>query len=274
MVIEKILNNNVVITRNLSGVETVIMGRGLAFGHSAGDEVDESKIEKTFTITSKNNRVEEILAKIPVEHMLISEKVISQAKITLGKPINDNIYISLSEHISAAIIRYKDNITYENPLKWDIKRFYPSEYQIALMANKIIEKDMNIKLKDDETAVFALDFVNAQQKEQSLAYNMTKIMQEICQIVSSYLDIILDEDSLAFYRFITHLKFFAQRILSNTHYDDNMNTVLQSVAKQNETAYKCTEKIKEHLKQHYDFQMTSDELLYLCLHISRLQAKE
>ena len=75
MVIEKILNNNVVITRNLSGVETVIMGRGLAFGHSAGDEVDESKIEKTFTITSKNNRVEEILAKIPVEHMLISEKV-------------------------------------------------------------------------------------------------------------------------------------------------------------------------------------------------------
>ncbi|HIV62813.1 MAG TPA: transcription antiterminator LicT, partial [Candidatus Butyricicoccus avistercoris] len=52
MVIEKILNNNVVITRNLSGVETVIMGRGLAFGHSAGDEIDESKIEKTFTITN------------------------------------------------------------------------------------------------------------------------------------------------------------------------------------------------------------------------------
>ena len=37
MIIEKILNNNVVITRSPSGAETVIMGRGLAFGRAAGD---------------------------------------------------------------------------------------------------------------------------------------------------------------------------------------------------------------------------------------------
>ena len=270
MVIEKVLNNNVVITRNLSGVETVIMGRGLAFGHSAGDEVDESKIEKTFTITNSNNKIDEILSEIPVEHMLISEKIISKAKITLGKPINDSIYISLSEHISAAIMRYKNNKALENPLKWDIKRFYPSEYKTALIAEKIIFDDLNIKLTDDEIAIFALDFVNAQQDGQTLALKMTEIMQEICNIVSHCLDKTLDEGSLAFYRFITHLKFFAQRILSNTHYDDNMNMVLKSVAEQNPVAYKCTENIAKHLQNNYNFKMTSDEILYLCLHISRL----
>lgn len=270
MVIEKILNNNVVITRNLSGVETVIMGRGLAFGHSAGDEIDESKIEKTFTITNSNNKIDEVLSEIPVEHMLISEKVISKAKISLGKPINDSIYISLSEHISAAIMRYKDNKVLENPLKWDIKRFYPNEYKTALIAEKIIFDELNIKLTDDDIAIFALDFVNAEQEGQTLALRMTEIMQEICNIVTECLNKKLEEDSLAFCRFITHLKFFAQRILSNTHYDDNMNMVLKSVAEQNPVPYDCTLKIANHLKNKYDFQMTSDEMLYLCLHISRL----
>lgn len=51
MIIEKVLNNNVVVTRSEAGVETVIMGRGLAFGKSAGDRVDAARIEKTFTIT-------------------------------------------------------------------------------------------------------------------------------------------------------------------------------------------------------------------------------
>lgn len=51
MIIEKVLNNNVVVTRSEAAVETVIMGRGLAFGKSAGDRVDAARIEKTFTIT-------------------------------------------------------------------------------------------------------------------------------------------------------------------------------------------------------------------------------
>ena len=86
MIIEKILNNNVVITRSPSGAETVIMGRGLAFGRAAGDRVDEKKIEKTFTITdpSLEGKLHELLAGMPVEHLLISVKIISRAKEVLG----------------------------------------------------------------------------------------------------------------------------------------------------------------------------------------------
>ena len=64
MIIEKVLNNNVVVTRSEAGVETVIMGRGLAFGKSAGDPVDASRIEKTFTITDTalDGKLHELLA--------------------------------------------------------------------------------------------------------------------------------------------------------------------------------------------------------------------
>jgi len=54
MLIEKVLNNNVVITRNSDGKETIAMGRGLGFQKKMGMKLDQSKIEKTFSIDSGN----------------------------------------------------------------------------------------------------------------------------------------------------------------------------------------------------------------------------
>ena len=49
MVIEKVLNNNVVVVRE-NDVEKIVMGRGLAFQKRAGDEFDEDLIDKTFIL--------------------------------------------------------------------------------------------------------------------------------------------------------------------------------------------------------------------------------
>lgn len=54
MIIKKILNNNVVIAEGKSGKESVVMGRGLAFQKKLGDEVEVSKIEKTFVMKHMN----------------------------------------------------------------------------------------------------------------------------------------------------------------------------------------------------------------------------
>ncbi len=51
MVIEKVLNNNVVVVRE-NDVEKIVMGRGLAF-QKAGDEFDEDLIDKTFILTNQ-----------------------------------------------------------------------------------------------------------------------------------------------------------------------------------------------------------------------------
>lgn len=276
MVIDKILNNNVVITKNLLGIETVIMGRGIAFGHSAGDEVDESKIEKTFAITNSeySNKIYNLLSSIPVQYMIISQKIIDKANIMLGKQIGNNIYLTLTENIYEAIKRYKNNIVLENPFKWDIKMFYTNEYQVGVMAKQIIFEHTQIKLSDDEIAFIAMNFINIEQENsKNKTDSIIKIMHDICKIVCDYFNITLDEDSLEFYRFITHLKFFAQRILSNKHYDDNMNMVLKVVSEENPKAYHCSKKIQEYLNENYNFKMTSDEVLCLCMHIVRLSHK-
>ena len=44
MTIDKVLNNNVVISHDENGAEVVLMGRGLAFGRRAGDPVAAEKL--------------------------------------------------------------------------------------------------------------------------------------------------------------------------------------------------------------------------------------
>ena len=101
---------------------------------------------------------------------------------------------------------------------------------------------------------------------------MTRIMQEICKIVSDFFEMEFDEDSLDFYRFITHLKFFAQRLINHVHYNDNMEGMLDAIAQQHPRSYACTQLIRERVETSYHYAMSADEMLYLTIHIARLSA--
>ncbi|MCS4481050.1 hypothetical protein JQ035_15655 [Clostridium botulinum] len=48
MVINKILNNNAVITFDDKGKEIIIMGKGIAYGKRKGDFIEESKLPKIY----------------------------------------------------------------------------------------------------------------------------------------------------------------------------------------------------------------------------------
>ncbi len=51
--------------------------------------------------------------------------------------------------------------------------------------------------------------------------HVTRVMQEILQLVKYQLQLEYDEDSLSYQRFVTHLKFFAQRMLTRTVVEDD-----------------------------------------------------
>ena len=65
---------------------------------------------------------------MPKEYIDTSTEIIDNIKSKLDKKLNDNIYITLTDHLSFAIERKKLNQEYSNVLLWDIKRFYQQEY--------------------------------------------------------------------------------------------------------------------------------------------------
>ena len=141
----------------------------------------------------------------------------------LGKKMNDMVYISLIDHVHTAIVRFLEGVTVKNVLLWDIRRFYKEEYQIGLWALHLIEERFKVRLPEDEAGFIALHLANAQMDEKVMhnMYEITRIMQEIVNIVKYYFHVSFDEDDVYYYRFITHLKFFAKRLTEKATYEDD-----------------------------------------------------
>lgn len=274
MVIEKVLNNNVVVVQE-NGIEKIVMGRGIAFQKRAGDEFDERRIDKTFVLTNQKatSKFQQLIVDIPIEHIELGEEIISYAKTKIGKNLNDMIYISLVDHIYTAIIRFKDGITVKNALLCETRRFYPELFAIGRMALDMIEERFHVRLPEDEAGFVALHLANASMDEEEYQdiYQITKVMQEIVNIVKYKFNVEFDEESVYYYRFITHLKFFAQRLVSGKIYDDEPDRALFDMVKtQYKNSYECVERIAGFIQKKYHYALSDEEKLYLTIHIERV----
>ena len=277
IIIETILNNNVVLTSNDKNEEIVVMGKGIAFKKRVGDKVSKSAIDKIYTLSDKDtlSKFEQLLADIPMEYMSLSDDIINKAKVTLGKKLDDNIYISLTDHIHTAIERFKEDITVKNAVLWDIRRFYKEEFAIGMKSLDLIEEKFKVRLPDDEAGFIALHIVNAEKDQDiKVIYKITKIMQEISNIVKYYFGISFDEESVYYYRFITHLKFFSERLINEKAYTGEEDDGLLDVIKvKYKNSYECVEKISRFIEEQYNYVLANEEKLYLTIHIEKIVSR-
>ncbi|WP_317695592.1 BglG family transcription antiterminator LicT [Xylocopilactobacillus apis] len=271
MLIQRILNNNAVIAQKPHNQIVLVLGAGTGYRKSIGEEVDDNLVEKVLEIHDPDtfNRFTDLVIKVPEAEITVSEKVINFAKIKLGKKLSEVIYVDLTDHIHSTIERHNENLVLRNSLKWDIARLYPDEYEVGQKALQIIQKDIGIKLVDDEAAFIALHFINAESGN-DLADDIVKIVREVEQIVKDYFHTELDENSLSYYRFVTHLKFFAQRCLLKQHYDDEDEALLEIIQQKYAKSYSCAQKIQAFISNKYRYRINNTEVLYLTVHINRL----
>ena len=276
MEIYKILNNNVIVSKNEHDKEIIAMGKGIAFKKKVGEHIEDELIDKVYTLSDEvSSKFQELAAEIPVEHMKISDDIIKYVKLKLGKKLNDSIYLSLCDHISTAILRHEEGVDVKNVLLWDIKKFYKDEFEIGKHGLEMIKEKLNVQLNEDEAGFIALHIVNAEMDEKLEAiYEVTKVMQEILNIVKYFFHIDFDEDSVYFYRFITHLKFFAHRLITKSSYqDEQSDDLLELIKIKYKNAYACCLKIKQFLKTNYAYDLSQEETLYLTIHIARVVYK-
>lgn len=277
MHIHKILNNNVVVALDKQSNELVVMGRGIGFKKKQGDHIENILIERKFLLNNKETfpRFAEILSEMPLEVITTSEIIIDYAKSILEGKLHDNIYISLTDHINFAVERHKQGLDIPNSFLWEIKKLYPKEFQISLHSLTIIKQRLNIQLPEDEAGFITFHIINAQLNDTlpNIA-NVTKIMREILNIVKYQFNLNYDEDSIPYQRFITHLKFFAQRVLNNNFVTSQDTSLYEIVKKKYIQSYKGTSKINQYLTQKYQHPLTDEEKLFLTIHIERLRSEQ
>lgn len=152
IIIEKVINNNIISAYEKSGAEVIVMGRGIGFKKKQGEMVPADQISKIFRIKSRTlaEQFKELLANMPLERVRISDEIISHAKDHLKLKLNQSIYVTLTDHINFAIERVSQGIEPQNALLWEIKRFYPQEFQLGIYALELIQDRLDILLPEDE----------------------------------------------------------------------------------------------------------------------------
>jgi beta-glucoside operon transcriptional antiterminator len=273
MKIAKVINNNVISVIDENNKELVIMGRGIAFQKRPGDVVEEEKIEKIFKLDNQDvsEKFKTLLYDIPLEYMEIAEAIINYAKVTMGKKLNESIYVSLTDHIVFAIERSKKGLLISNALLWEIKRIYKDEFAIGLKAIEKINNKLGISLPEDEAGFIAMHIVNAElNEEMPNVVNITKLIQDVLNIVKYHFKIDIDEDSLNYFRFLTHLKFFAQRLFSGTSLGSKDDFLYEMMKEKYKDAIACVKKIKDYIKKEHGQDLTKEEMAYLAIHIERV----
>lgn len=272
MRIDRVINNNIV-TSKQNGNEVVIMGKGVGFNQTVDKLVDQSKIEKIFSLESNAffERFKPLLASVPIDVIQVVDEIISYAKLSLSKKLSDSIYISLTDHIHFAIERFEKNINFKNPLVWEVKHFYHHEYLIGKEALDIILKRLKIQLPADEAITIALHIVNAEMDmTMDGTVGMTKIIKQIIKLIQYEFSTELVETSLSYERMMTHLKFFVQRIIVNRPLNDDNVELFHLIQHSYPKEYECAIKISDYEIEETGHKLTIAELSYISIHIHRV----
>ena len=273
MIIRRVLNTNAVLTVDSSGKEVVLLGAGIGFKEKPGFPVDESKIEKKFIPNDekKLDRFVQMLSEIPEEQVLAAEEIISFAETVISQKLNESIHISLPEHINMSIDNHKDGISIPCTILMEIRQFYNTEYQLGLKGLEIIKTKTGYELSENEAGFIAMHIINAEtDSDNKNTRNIIKLVNELNELITERLDIVFDKDSNSYYRYMTHLKFFADRIINHQMIDVENFEQFDFLSEKYKKEYECSRYVIEYIENRYNYKVNSDENVYLTIHLANI----
>lgn len=276
MKVEKVINNNLVRSRDSHNREILVMGSGLGFKKKPGDEIDSARVEKVYHLDTPGEQqdMEIILARAPLEVLQAVNEIVAYGKNSLHTELGDGLTLSLADHISFALTRYREGLVLQNALLGELRSFYPHEYSIGKTALQIIQKYTGELLPEDEAGFIALHFINvtSQMNSMSETNEMMQLIRKILSLVEYDCQIQLDRGSIAYERFVTHLKYFSRRLFSEKQEEVSQTDpgLYQMIKTSYRKAYLCALKVANLTRTEYGMQLSDEELIYLSIHINRL----
>ena len=271
--IKKVLNTSVVLIEK-DGKEIVVFGKGIGFGAKPGDSVDQSKVDQVF-FSAENIRMQqvlELLSNIPEVYLNMVQEIVEYSKIHLDTELQQSIYFTLMDHMHFAVERAQKGMNISNRVYWEVKSYYPKEFLVGEYARKLINEKLEVDLPKEESANIAFHLINAQSSDNENADSMkvAKMLGSIVNLVRYNLKTNLQTDSIHYNRFITHVKFFVERYLSDKLMEETDEELFEQISTLYPESMNIAFKIKEYMQEVHHKPIPKDELTYLAVHINRL----
>ncbi|MDK4744068.1 PRD domain-containing protein [Leclercia adecarboxylata] len=270
--IKKSLNNSMLLVDN-DQREMILFGKGIGFGAKPGTHIDLAQVEKVFLPLSdlKSRHFLSLTDTIPAAFFDISHEILILARRLCGDKLNSVLLFTLAEHLHFAVERGRNGQTILNKLSWEVKRYYPQEYSVGLQARAQVNEKFDIELPEEEAVNIAFHLINASsQDDDSTAHQQVELVNRIADIVRYKLGKSIDTQSVNYMRFITHLRYFSERVLAGKIALSETEDFYQELMRHRPDAMTVAWVIRDYVQDKYQLTLPKDELTWLSIHISRL----
>jgi transcriptional antiterminator len=274
--VKKVLNNNVVIANSLPGqTEVVLIGKGIGFNKSKGNSIDVSPVEKLFVLTSdkEQEQYKKLLPYINEEIIETMNDVIHFITDRIRKEPNQQILISLTDHISFAIKRLQEGLEIINPFLLETKTLYPEEYRIAAEVVQMINDKLEISFPEGEIGFIALHIHSAvSERHLSEVNQYSQLTHTLLGVIEDAFKTKLDREGIQYIRLVRHIRFMIDRVRSgeNVEISTNISKILQA---EYPMCYNLAWKLIKIVQHKLQMKVFDAEAVYLTLHLQRLSAK-
>ena len=275
MRVVKVLNNSLVLALDETGSEIILMGKGIGFHKASGYEFGADEVEKVFVLRDRAiaRSIIRLAAETDSVYFEIAKNIIDYAIDTFEMRLLEHIYLSLTDHIAFAVRRVEKGILVPNFYTQDMQHFNPNEFQIGRYALRAVKEQIGVELPDDEAGNIAFHFINAQEDHPYNEKNrkIKQLTEDVLDVVKYCYQLIYDEDSIAYSRYLTHIRLFAQRLVSNQQLPEDTSRLLyDQIAQVCTSEFSCVERIDRFVKERFGVGITNQEGMYLALHIHRV----
>ena len=265
------INHNAAIGIDSRGREVVVMGAGVGFGKIPRD-VPLAEIKRTFV--GIDDKYLGLIAELPPEQLEFAAQFSDIVRMQVSHELSPNLVVTLADHISFMVRRAREHLYVAMPLAYDVAQNYPVEYRLGQMCVRGVEKTFHVKLPKSEAVGVALSIVNSAVMSSNATARREKrderAVEQATRIVERDLCIAVDRDSFDFARFATHVKYLIDRLAAGEPIATPNGAIYDEVAAQYPEIAACADEVAAAIARPGEGEVTTEERLYLMLHINRL----
>lgn len=274
MIVQKVLNNNLILASDESGRERIVMGKGLRFFCQVGQELPVEHVQKVYILREEGAalRYRQLLRDVPPETAEAIEEAMELAYQRFPDRLNDQIFVTLFDHLIYAIERCQKQIVLPNRLLWEVRRFYPREFAAGQELSDYLNQRLGIELPESEAGNIAFHLVNAQTENPDMERTLLalRMLKDIYKIVQLSCGQKIDENSLHYARFLTHMQYFIERVLDRKMLGSEDLSVLEPVLEKSPEAAACARRITAYVEKNLEVKVPHEETIYLTIHMMRI----
>ncbi|MGG1680079.1 glucose PTS transporter transcription antiterminator GlcT [Neobacillus sp. NRS-1170] len=275
LLIDKVLNNNVLIAEHPSYEEVVLIGKGIGFNRKRGDYIDIDTVEKLFVL--KNEKEQEnyikLLPFIDNDFLEVIISAIDLIKQRTNSQLNEHIHVALTDHLMFAITRASQGMEMNNPFLIETKALYRHEYEVAAEVVELINNKTGISLPTGEIGFIALHIHSAiSNKNLSEVNQHSQLVSRLVEMVEEQFDIEIDKESIDYMRLVRHLRFAIDRVVKGEKVEEP-EKIASLLKAEYPVCYNLSWKLIKVMQQSLKLKVFDAEAVYLTMHLQRLQNK-